>query len=75
MARRIDGRNALDVDDLEQLHKVLDVDVIELLRRAANMEVTAYSLTSVPAAPHAVDVRSPRSRARARSRFAQATAA
>jgi transcriptional regulator with XRE-family HTH domain len=71
MSRRLTGEIAFDVDDLDQIATVLEVNVADLLPRSARSEVTAYSTT--PAAPHAVDVRSPRSRAR--SRFAQAAAA
>lgn len=68
---RIGGTTPIDLNDLQRIARVLDVDVIDLLPRGGRAEVTAYSTT--PVAPHAVDVRSPRSRAR--SRFAQAAAA
>jgi hypothetical protein len=71
-----DGRAPRDVVD--QARKIADrtgADFGWLLdpRLRGRTQVTAYSKTPPVAAPHTVDVRSPR--ARSRSRFAQAAAA
>lgn len=70
---RIGGKTPIDVNDLQRIAALLGVPVIDLLPSAARVTPTArYPLAPV-AAPHPVDVRSPRSRSR--SRFGQRVAA
>lgn len=68
MARRVDGRQALDLDDLERIAAALDVEPAELLRSATSI-TNRYE-----GGPHRVDVRSGRAPG-TRSRFRQAVAA
>jgi transcriptional regulator with XRE-family HTH domain len=60
MARRIDGRNALDMDDLEGIAEILEVTIADLLPRGHRVVTNGSSptLTDLPVQPHPVDVRS-----------------
>ena len=60
MARRVDGRAPLDVDDLERIAEVLEVTVADLLPRRQRVVTNGSSptLTDTVRAPHPVDVRS-----------------
>lgn len=69
MARRVDGRAPLDVDDLEKIADVLEVTVADLLpRRQRAVTNGSSSILAEPAAPHAVRVMSPRGAARSATR-------
>jgi transcriptional regulator with XRE-family HTH domain len=54
--RRLEGQTAFDLDDLEKIAAILEVPIVELLRRAAgpdslNLALTNAHLTATAASP------------------------